>query len=648
MTPIIYPATKDGTIDYSDAGAGFLTDVLTGTIDEILNGQFILNMTYPINGVNADKLVKFAAIKVDYGTQLKQQLFIIKQVTKSLDGVLTIYAEHISYLTLDLALKPTQSQFQDGQGALNLWKSMLIEHSDLFTVTSDKSVQETLKIGSPDFANARIALGGQAGSILDLYGGEYKFDNYHIYLLTQRGRAQDATIRYGKNLTTFTQEENLSGVYTSIVPYATVDDPNNSSSQTTHFLNPMSLDCDNADDFPHHIQQVVDFSDKFGTGDGQVTYSDAQLKTFAQQYMKDNNFGKPVISIEVNAIDLKQSLEKTNDDPIELGDTVNVFFETLGIIDTAECTEAVYDFVLEQYTSYVFGAHSQTLGQALSSQISDAQTGLSNLQQSVQSITDLNGTTTFWANSGDTFPDGHKKDDTLFVTDGSTGLVTAYHWEENATTGEWYWQKAFDTNTADEIASKVSNAESDMKAYASAADLPISQAASAAASVASQASSAASSANSQAIIAYNSAAQAINSASAAMSQAGQASSAASDVASDVAGFHAEFSNYSSAADSQFTSMQAGISANASDVALSAKQADLKQATNRLTTAESNIQVNANAITQMVTQSDYDNLTGSLQTQINTVTDTANSHTQTISQLQTQVNNLGQINLVQNS
>ena len=43
--------------------------------------------------------------------------------------------------------------------------------------------------------------------MLDVYGGEYEWDNTTVKLHSQRGTDRGVTIRYGKNLTDLTQEE---------------------------------------------------------------------------------------------------------------------------------------------------------------------------------------------------------------------------------------------------------------------------------------------------------------------------------------------------------------------------------------------------------------------------------------------------------
>ncbi|QNO11531.1 hypothetical protein [Oenococcus phage Vinitor-27] len=506
--------------NYSDAGIGFLQDALTCTVDEQRNGDFTLSMTYPVDGIHASDLVINNAIKVNVGTILLGQIFIIKTVTTEVDtGIITVYAEHIRYLINDLIMKPTGSVTGTAQVALNYWLTQLVENSDLFTVTSDITTSETVTIGSPDFTTAQLALGGQDGSILDTYDGEYKFDNLNISLLKQRGKSSGATITYGKNLTTATQENDITNTVTSIVPYATIttEDSNGNDVNTVHWLTPMYIDSEYASNFPHRVFELVDFSSSFQQSSDDTTlpaYSDTEMTTLATQYMKDNSWGEPTVSITVNTIDLARSLNGGNSDNIELCDWVNVYFENIGIQTTAECSEAVWDVLAEQYTSYTFGALTTTLGDQITQVASDTSDAVGALVQQVQKVTDSAGHTDYTIESSEAMPTEANPGDTLFVEDGSD--IVIYTWA-TGTDGNYTWVKKVGTDNA---------------AASAAASLASSQAAVATQSASAAAASAAAAEN-NASLAQISAASAYASAVAASTVANSASEAASTANSNV-------------------------------------------------------------------------------------------------------------------
>ena len=62
-------------------------------------------------------------------------------------------------------------------GALRAWRDNLLDSREEFFVQSDISTLNSTTWKVENIENARDALGGKAGSILDVWGGEYEFDN---------------------------------------------------------------------------------------------------------------------------------------------------------------------------------------------------------------------------------------------------------------------------------------------------------------------------------------------------------------------------------------------------------------------------------------------------------------------------------------
>lgn len=94
MIPILYEAK---TSDFTGNGTGFLKDATECTVKEVRNGTFELTLKYPENGVYADKLTEDAIIKAKPNNKDNDQLFRIYKSGKTIAGVNTFYAEHISY-----------------------------------------------------------------------------------------------------------------------------------------------------------------------------------------------------------------------------------------------------------------------------------------------------------------------------------------------------------------------------------------------------------------------------------------------------------------------------------------------------------------------------------------------------------------------
>ncbi|MFT8879261.1 MAG: phage tail spike protein, partial [Oenococcus sp.] len=609
-------------------GLGFLSDAVGIQVTNAVNGEFFLEMLYPIDSPLSDELLENRLIKADAGASLKNQLFIIKKVQRFNDGSqslqtssgssvsiptgIYVYAEQVGLsLIKDISLKqPTVAiNNQDATGALTIWLNNLAVDTPI-TVDSDITTENSTAFTLADFPHASDALAGTSGSILDVWGGEFKFDNYHISLLQRAGKTVNGILSYGRNIETIEQESDISTIYNSIIPYATVSQPSGDSSvDVIHVLSGSDYiqKGSYANQYPYPITLPIDFSDQFyasgATADekqGKYAYSDAQLKALAQKYLSDNEVGKPTANMTVTAIDLSKALEYqgTNEQPIEWADIVPTNYSPLAISGTAEVTQTVWDDLTKQYIEYTFG-QKQTLTSAMASIADNAVNGV---QKQVNQIVNLvNGLGQIDSYSDDPtagYPSNPVVGQKFFLTDGDTQYIYQYVYDDG--TGTYYWKELVSTYTGQEIDNKVSSAESDMKAYASAADLPISQAASAAANVASAASNAASNA-------ISSAGDALN-----------AAQTANNTANGIKNFVQDGPNISQTFMSALlqTSFMAGLDGSES----------LKQ------------QTSDSMLTALKDPNGY----------LATTYLTSQSFSQTFGQLQTQVNNLGQINLVQNS
>src|SRR5699024_9616662 len=131
--PILYKANET---DFSHLGLGVLSDAISALVEEERNGQFELVMKYLVDGINVKEIKNDRLIKVDASNNLKDQRFKIIRISKPAKGVVTIYAEHVSYLTQDLPLEPEVQYSGDATTALNIWKNNIVDDNP-FTVYSD-------------------------------------------------------------------------------------------------------------------------------------------------------------------------------------------------------------------------------------------------------------------------------------------------------------------------------------------------------------------------------------------------------------------------------------------------------------------------------------------------------------------------------
>lgn len=539
MSPIIFEA---GTQNFDSLGLGLLPDGLKATVTEELNGKFTFEIIYPVDGRNYATLQINRIVKVNAGHGLLGQAFVIRQITQNIDMTVSVYAEHISYLSLDMALKPAQT-FSNltAQQALQAWKNQLVDDTP-FVMYSDIPTLNNVTFGAPDFENARQALGGHVGSILDVWGGEYEFDNWYIRLWKQRGKVANTVISYGRNLTDLSQETSITDTYTSLYPYMVDKD------QVKHFLPELVVDSQYVANYPNRKIMLIDFSSEFGQDE---SFSETKLRARATSYINSNNIGVPKVSFDVSAVDLSKSVDYTGEpEQIDLADTVSVYFEKLNINATAQVTEVVWNVLSEQYDSFKLGARRASLSSQIATVANDANTTAQQAKETANNAYQLsaNGKHIIgYLDSGDPMPDNPKVGDTIFMKDGYDFQIL-----------EWdgiTWVAKIDPNLSARLEETLETAKSEATQLIDDNMLNVSSVAS---SIASEASSlAVQKANFTSVASSyaNAALTAANSARASM-----ATSLASSAATQAASTAAAFSSAQSAASSVAASMVAnGVS-----------------------------------------------------------------------------------------
>ena len=276
--------------EFNHNGLGVLSDAADAEVTEERNGAFELTMQYPSGGWLFSELKNRRIIYCPAYPGGTPQPFRIYRITKPMGGLVTVYAEHISYDLSGVML----SRFSAGSAAEAFAKlPQYAVGNNPFTFFTDKSTQAVFQVTAP--ASIRSKLGGSEGSLLDVYGGEYVFDGFAVKLLNERGQNRGVSIRYGKNLTDLTQEENIQSVYTGVYPYW--------AKEEDYFELPEKTV--NAEgDFGFTRLMPLDLSSEF-----EEKPSAEQLRAKAQEYMKANKIGVPKVSLTVSFFPLEQSEE---------------------------------------------------------------------------------------------------------------------------------------------------------------------------------------------------------------------------------------------------------------------------------------------------------------------------------------------------
>lgn len=355
MKPILYE--KSGA-DYTKNGIGVLSDVISGEVTTERNGAYECEFTYPVNGAFFSEIVPDKIIKVKANETSALQLFRIDRRSKEMDGKVKVYAKHISYDLNKLGVTPITKSSRNATAALTAILSNAVYNNTGFSVYSD--ITSSLSWGTDVPMSARACLGGVEGSILDVYGGEYEFDNFTIKLHSARGADNGVRIAYGKNLIDLSDDLDISTVYTALQPYVTDADGNIIT------LTEKILETSSVSSYGYHRVKTMDFTEFFGENE---TINESALRAKAYQYMNANPIDTPSQSITIDFVPLYQTKEYesiANLERISLCDLVTVEHAPLGITVKAKCVKTVYDFVKERYKKIVLGNARSSFSKTLS------------------------------------------------------------------------------------------------------------------------------------------------------------------------------------------------------------------------------------------------------------------------------------------
>lgn len=350
MIPILFDKNAD---KFTTNGLGALSEAMSCVVTEQRNGIYELRMTYPQSGRLFSSIELQSIIVATPHDNADRQPFRIYKISKPINGKVTIDAQHISYQLSNIPVMPFQAA--NVQDCL----SAIVEHAAEdcpFSFWTDKSTVARYIQNNP--ASIRERLGGVSGSVLDVYGGEYEFDNYLVRLWNHRGADRGVSLRYGKNITDIKQEENIATTYTGVCPYWT-----DGTGGNVVTLPEMVIEGENADNYPYRLTKVVDMTTYF-----QNEPSVAELRAKTEQYVEDNAIGIPSVSIDVDFVALWQTEEYKDIAVLQrvyLGDTITVVFEKLNIDVKARVVETQYDVLKERYSKIKVGSSTKSLADTI-------------------------------------------------------------------------------------------------------------------------------------------------------------------------------------------------------------------------------------------------------------------------------------------
>ena len=348
MIPIL-----SSTTTLTGNGLGRLSDALSCLVTHEINGMYELVMRYPVTGNSFSELANDRIIWADTDSYTQQQGFRIYRITRPLNGIVTVYARHLCYDMSGYVCPPYSKTSLTT--ALASLAASCVPSGCTFTFTSPRTVATAYKTSVP--MSLWQMMGGVAGSLLDVYGGEWDFNNYTATLRTSLGSDRGMSIRYSKNMTALEQDASIEAQYGGIFPYWY-----NSETGTLVTL-------------PENYITVagggsrvlcIDFSDEF-----QDAPTEAQLRNRATTYATANKVGEVAIQWKVEFVPLQKSEEYKNAaalESVQLGDTVHVYYEPMNLNATARAVKTEYNVLLDRFETVTLGRVKQNLAKIVTQQ----------------------------------------------------------------------------------------------------------------------------------------------------------------------------------------------------------------------------------------------------------------------------------------
>lgn len=368
MKPVLFAPTATA---FTTNGLGKLSDAASCTVKETRNGAFELTLKYPVEGIHYAEIQQRSIILAKPNPVDLAQPFRVYRISKPINGLVTVYAYHISYDLTGIPVSPySAASVQAALAGFSTYAAV----TNPFTFWSDMTTSGDFAVKSP--ASIRSLL----PTMLEVYGGEYKYDKYTVRLYQQRGTDRGVTIRYGKNLTDLKQDENCSNVYTGVYAYYS---DGNGIVETSPKVTPALGTYDYTRVLP--LDLTAEFKD---------TPTAEALQAAAEQYMSDHNIGVPEVSLNVSFVQLEQTQEYKDLallERVELCDTVTVIFERLGVNATAQVTSTVYNVLIDAYDSVTIGNVRKNVAMTIAEQAQEIAKGpdLTALQAAVIEATEL-------------------------------------------------------------------------------------------------------------------------------------------------------------------------------------------------------------------------------------------------------------------
>ena len=345
-------------------------------VKKVDNGEFYLELETDLSYVSDLEEGRIVVAPTPQG----EQYFRVSNVTKTKNKI-TTKCLHVFFDSKNYLIEDSYVYQLNCNAALDHLNSATEPTSEFTTISDVPTVAS--------YRCVRKSLYEATQTLIERYGGHLVMDKFSIGIRQTIGEDRGVVVRYAKNLKEITCAENWDNVVTKLMPIGKegLMLPNKYVTSQTQYAIPYTKTVSFSQD---NIVQ-----DDYTTDDGQP-----DVEAYQTALLQDLE-GKAQAYVNANCVPQINYTTKANIPITDIGDTVQVIDDRLGLTLTTNVISYDYDVILGQYREVEFGNFKQTLS-GLTTQIATAtqaiiDEGVINLQatmsQELQEATDSRPTT---------------------------------------------------------------------------------------------------------------------------------------------------------------------------------------------------------------------------------------------------------------
>ena len=309
-----------------------LHECTKAVVKEVLNGDFVATIEYPIT--NSRRYKKLKTNKIIYlPTPRGNQPFRIYDLEKRNDRII-IEAQHTTFDIMEQLVEPISVNNKTCKEALDTLFGKMKTPNSKFTWKSEITERHTYNTTEEKTFYSNLMDGKH--SIIGTWEGELLRDNFGIEIKKRIGKDTNILISTSTNLKTFEEKESSRGVVTKIYGKSTFKA--------------------NKDDKEDTVITAVAISPLRNTYpfEREKSYENNDIKTQSELiHWLNNKFAKD--HIDKISSDIKITHQQLNNRVINLGDTVRIYVAEHDVEVIRKCTEYEYNAIFKRYINVTFG-----------------------------------------------------------------------------------------------------------------------------------------------------------------------------------------------------------------------------------------------------------------------------------------------------